>query len=163
MFTYALDRYTIPIPKRFLLIVKYECREPVVREVSLVMFLETYVRFTDKHDGSVTVGTTALPVIMKLYKIMSAKKTGWSQQDELPVEIPLSEDLRFHSVFACPVSKEQATESNPPMMMPCGHVICKESLMRLSKSSNSRYGRQVFKNSWVTCATYHVDINSSFL
>ncbi|ORY95779.1 CTLH/CRA C-terminal to lish motif domain-domain-containing protein [Syncephalastrum racemosum] len=93
--------------------------------------------------ASVLVGTTALPVIMKLYKIMSAKKTEWSQQDELPVEIPLSEDLRFHSVFACPVSKEQATEDNPPMMMPCGHVICRESLTRLSRSS--RYGRNAMR------------------
>ncbi|KAI8374136.1 CTLH/CRA C-terminal to lish motif domain-containing protein [Radiomyces spectabilis] len=89
--------------------------------------------------ASVLVGTTALPVIMKLYKIMSAKKTEWSQQNELPVEIPLDENLRFHSVFACPVSKEQATDDNPPMRMPCGHVICKESLTRLSRSS--RYGR----------------------
>lgn len=89
------------------------------------------------------VGTTALPVILKLYKIVSATKTEWSQQDELPVELPLSDDLRFHSIFACPVSKEQATDDNPPMMMPCGHVICRESLMRLSRSSNSRYGRQV--------------------
>ncbi|KAI7867997.1 CTLH/CRA C-terminal to lish motif domain-containing protein [Spinellus fusiger] len=88
--------------------------------------------------ASVFVGTTALPVILKLHKIMSAKKTEWNQQDELPVEVPLEEELRFHSVFACPVSKEQATENNPPMMMPCGHVVCRESLERLSRSS--RYG-----------------------
>ncbi|KAI9321544.1 CTLH/CRA C-terminal to lish motif domain-containing protein, partial [Dichotomocladium elegans] len=87
---------------------------------------------------SVLVGTTALPVILKLYKIVSATKTEWSQQDELPVELPLSDDLRYHSVFACPVSKEQASETNPPMMMPCGHVICKESLISLSKSTNVR-------------------------
>ncbi|KAI8991026.1 CTLH/CRA C-terminal to lish motif domain-containing protein [Mycotypha africana] len=86
---------------------------------------------------SVYVGTTALPVIKKVYTIMASKKTEWSQQDELPVEIPLNDDLRYHSVFACPVSKEQATDNNPPMMMPCGHVICKESLMRLSRSSRA--------------------------
>ncbi|KAI8377304.1 CTLH/CRA C-terminal to lish motif domain-containing protein [Blakeslea trispora] len=86
---------------------------------------------------SVYVGITALPIIMKLYTIMSSKKTEWSAQNELPVEIPLSEELRYHSVFACPVSKEQATDTNPPMMMPCGHVICKESLTRLSRSSRA--------------------------
>lgn len=86
---------------------------------------------------SVYVGTTALPVIMKFNKIMADKKAEWSAQNELPVEIALDEDLRFHSVFACPVSKEQATEENPPMMMPCGHVICKESLIRLSRNSRS--------------------------
>ncbi|KAL7313566.1 hypothetical protein PS15m_007301 [Mucor circinelloides] len=84
---------------------------------------------------SVYVGTTALPVIMKLFTIMASKRAEWSAQDELPVEIPLDEELRYHSVFACPVSKEQATDENPPMMMPCGHVICKESLTRLSRNS----------------------------
>jgi len=83
----------------------------------------------------VYVGTTALPVIMKLFTIMASKRAEWSAQDELPVEIPLDEELRYHSVFACPVSKEQATDENPPMMMPCGHVICKESLTRLSRNS----------------------------
>lgn len=90
-----------------------------------------------KSITSVYVGTTALPVIMKLYTIMSSKKAEWSAQDELPVEIPLDEELRYHSVFACPVSKEQATDDNPPMMMPCGHVVCKESLARLSRSSRA--------------------------
>jgi hypothetical protein len=33
----------------------------------------------------------------------------------------------------CPVSKEQTTDANPPMMMPCGHVIAHESLEKLSK------------------------------
>ncbi|KAI9309296.1 CTLH/CRA C-terminal to lish motif domain-containing protein [Cunninghamella echinulata] len=93
--------------------------------------------------ASVYVGTTALPIIMKLHKIMVAKRTEWSQQDELPVEVPINDDLRYHSVFACPVSKEQATNDNPPMMMPCGHVICKESLTRLSR--NSRYGRNAMR------------------
>ncbi|KAI8344599.1 protein UNQ2508/PRO5996 [Chlamydoabsidia padenii] len=93
--------------------------------------------------ASVYVGTTALPIIMKLHKIMAAKRAEWSQQDELPVEVPMDDDLRFHSVFACPVSKEQATDDNPPMMMPCGHVICKESLARLSR--NSRYGRNAMR------------------
>lgn len=49
------------------------------------------------------------------------------------IEIPLSVEKRYHSVFACPVSKEQSTEANPPMMMNCGHVITKDSLQKLSK------------------------------
>ncbi|CAG8813029.1 15436_t:CDS:2, partial [Gigaspora margarita] len=56
----------------------------------------------------------------------------------LTVEVPLTDDMRFHSIFACPVSKEQSSEDNPPMMMPCGHVICKESLNKLSKG-NGRF------------------------
>ena len=53
----------------------------------------------------------------------------------LQVEIPLPPSYHFHSIFVCPVSKEQATEENPPMMLPCYHVIADESLLRLSKGS----------------------------
>ncbi|CAG8434900.1 8772_t:CDS:2 [Funneliformis mosseae] len=88
---------------------------------------------------SVTVGATALPTILKMATIMKEKKNEWSQQDELPVEVPLPDYMRYHSIFACPVSKEQSTEENPPMMLPCGHVICKESLNKLSRvASNAR-------------------------
>lgn len=56
---------------------------------------------------------------------------------ELQIEIPLSAENRYHSIFACPVSKEQSTDQNPPMMMGCGHVITKESLLKLSKGTNA--------------------------
>eukprot|EP00842_Homolaphlyctis_polyrhiza_P006471 jgi/Hompol1/6825/HPOL_005095-RA len=85
---------------------------------------------------AVTAGTTALPTIIKMSSIMKDKSgLEWSQQGELPVEIALIPSYRFHSVFACPVSKEQGSEDNPPMMMICGHVVCKESLARLGKGN----------------------------
>lgn len=49
------------------------------------------------------------------------------------VEVPLPPAYHFHSIFVCPVSKEQSTEDNPPMMLPCGHVIAEESLRALAK------------------------------
>lgn len=51
------------------------------------------------------------------------------------VEIPLPSNRRYHSIFACPVSKEQSTPTNPPMLLPCGHVIARESLARLARGS----------------------------
>jgi hypothetical protein len=51
------------------------------------------------------------------------------------VEIPLPLPYRYHSIFACPVSKEQSTAQNPPMLLPCGHVIARESLMRLARGT----------------------------
>ena len=51
----------------------------------------------------------------------------------LQIEVPLPPENRYHSVFACPVSKDQTTEQNPPMMMGCGHVISKDSLQKLGK------------------------------
>ncbi|KAG6832372.1 hypothetical protein H0H92_002640 [Tricholoma furcatifolium] len=78
-------------------------------------------------------GGGALARIEKGRKVMRERKSEWSQTDELPIEIPLLPDNRYHSIFACPVSKEQATEHNPPMMLLCGHVIAKDSLHKLSK------------------------------
>lgn len=86
-----------------------------------------------------TAGAIALPHILKMSAIMKDKRTEWSTQNELPVEIPLPERYRFHSIFVCPVSREQTTKENPPMMMPCGHIVAKESLARLSKSNSSRF------------------------
>jgi hypothetical protein len=99
-------------------------------------------------------GGGALARIEKARTVMKERKSEWSQTDELPVrtfsfveancvslhlhlqiEIQLAPENRYHSIFACPVSKEQSTEQNPPMMMTCGHVITKESLQKLSKSN----------------------------
>ncbi|GAA5869720.1 hypothetical protein JCM8547_005826 [Rhodosporidiobolus lusitaniae] len=80
-------------------------------------------------------GSGALAKIMKVRQVMKDKKTEWTAVGELPVEIPLPLRYRYHSVFACPVSKEQSTANNPPMLMPCGHVIAKESLGRLARGT----------------------------
>jgi len=49
------------------------------------------------------------------------------------MEVPLPSNRRYHSVFVCPVSKEQATEDNPPKMLTCGHVIAQDSFNKLLK------------------------------
>ncbi len=82
-----------------------------------------------------TAGAIALPTLQKLQTIVQQKRTEWTTENELPVEIPLPPAYQFHSIFVCPVSKEQTTDQNPPMMMPCGHVIAQESLQRLSKGT----------------------------
>lgn len=90
---------------------------------------------------SATAGSSALPTIFKMSSIMKDQSgLEWTQQGELPVEIPLQESQRLHSIFACPVSRETSSEDNPPMMLVCGHAIVKESLTRLSKGSmNARF------------------------
>ncbi|KAF7864063.1 hypothetical protein EAF04_007028 [Stromatinia cepivora] len=80
-----------------------------------------------------TAGAIALPTLIKLASIVKEKRTEWTTATELPVEIALPRSMMFHPIFVCPVSKEQTSETNPPMMMPCGHVVAKESLHRLSK------------------------------
>jgi E3 ubiquitin-protein transferase RMND5 len=82
-----------------------------------------------------TAGAIALPTLLKLQAIQKQKRTEWTSQNELPVETPLPPSYRFHSIFVCPVSKEQTTDHNPPMMLPCCHVIAQESLQKLSKGA----------------------------
>ena len=84
---------------------------------------------------AVTAGAIALPTLLKLQTIMKDKRAEWTTQQELPVEIPLPPNYLFHSIFVCPVSKEQTTDENPPMMLPCGHVIAHETMVRMSKGS----------------------------
>ena len=83
-----------------------------------------------------TAGAIALPTLLKLQKFMKEKRMEWTTQQELPVEILLPPAYRFHSIFVCPVSKEQTTDENPPMMMPCGHVIAQETMSRMSKGAS---------------------------
>jgi len=66
------------------------------------------------------------------------------------IEIPLPAENRYHSIFACPVSKEQSTEQNPPMMMGCGHVITKDSLLKLSKPQG-----------WASSYILYLDLDST--
>ncbi|KAF2839325.1 hypothetical protein M501DRAFT_779612 [Patellaria atrata CBS 101060] len=82
-----------------------------------------------------TAGAIALPTLLKMQGIMKTKKTEWTTRQEMAVELPLPPAYHFHSIFVCPVSKEQGTDQNPPMMIPCGHVIAKETLERLSKGA----------------------------
>ncbi|KAH0845519.1 hypothetical protein AYO21_09613 [Fonsecaea monophora] len=82
-----------------------------------------------------TAGAIALPILHKLQTIQKQKRTEWTSENELPVETPLPPSYQFHSIFVCPVSKEQTTDQNPPMMLPCCHVIAQESLQRISKGA----------------------------
>ncbi|KAL2136523.1 hypothetical protein VTI74DRAFT_3348 [Chaetomium olivicolor] len=84
---------------------------------------------------AVTAGALALPRLMKYTMATRATGTEWTTAQELPFETPLPESMLFHSIFVCPVSKEQTTEDNPPMVIPCGHMLAKETLQKLCKGS----------------------------
>ncbi|CAN8298881.1 unnamed protein product [Cochlearia groenlandica] len=84
-----------------------------------------------------TAGFESLPTLLKLIQVMEVKIKEWEEMKKLPVSVELGNEFQFHSVFVCPVSRDESNEENPPMMMPCQHVLCKESIMRLSKNSGS--------------------------
>lgn len=84
---------------------------------------------------AVTAGSIALPRLIKYTAYMREKKTEWTTENELAFETPLPESMIYHPIFVCPVSKEQTTDQNPAMMLPCGHVVCRDSLHRIAKGS----------------------------
>lgn len=87
----------------------------------------------------VAAGFEGLSTLLKLANVMAAKKQEWQEIKQLPVPVDLGKDFQFHSIFVCPVSRDQATEENPPMILPCGHVLCKQSIVKLSKSSTRSF------------------------
>ncbi|CAH9086809.1 unnamed protein product [Cuscuta epithymum] len=86
---------------------------------------------------TVSAGVQGLPTLLKLMNVMTAKQE-WQSMKELPVHVDLDREFQFHSFFVCPVSRDQATEENPPMLLSCGHVLCKQSIAKLSKNNVSR-------------------------
>uniref|UniRef100_F6HW62 Protein RMD5-like n=2 Tax=Vitis vinifera TaxID=29760 RepID=F6HW62_VITVI len=88
---------------------------------------------------AIAAGIEGLPTLLKLANVMAAKKQEWQAMKQLPVPVDLGREFQFHSIFVCPVSRDQGSEENPPMLMPCGHVLCKQSIMKLSKSSTRMF------------------------
>lgn len=84
---------------------------------------------------AVTAGAIALPRLLKYTSYTRAKRTEWTSENELAFETPLPRSMIYHPIFVCPVSKEQTTELNPPVMLVCGHVICMESLQHLKRGT----------------------------
>ena len=84
---------------------------------------------------AVTAGAISLPQLLKYNQATKARKTEWTSYDEQPFETPLPRRMVYHPIFVCPVLKEQTTAANPPMMLPCGHVVCREALKRMIKGS----------------------------
>jgi E3 ubiquitin-protein transferase RMND5 len=50
-----------------------------------------------------------------------------------------TQEFVFHSIFACPVSKDQSTVDNPPMLLPCGHVLCRVSINKIAKNTTRSF------------------------
>ncbi|KAE9012478.1 hypothetical protein PR003_g15142 [Phytophthora rubi] len=90
-------------------------------------------------ETCLSAGVSALPAMRKLMSVMDSKLADWTSIEELPVEIPIAKELRFHNVFSCPVSKEESTPDNPPILLKCGHVICRSCVKRFSYNMTRRF------------------------
>ncbi|KAM1233106.1 hypothetical protein ACFX13_002897 [Malus domestica] len=88
---------------------------------------------------TMAAGFEGLPTLLKLANVMAARKQEWQAMKQLPVPVDLGKEFQFHSIFVCPVSRDQGSQENPPMLMPCLHVLCKQSILKLSKSSTRTF------------------------
>ncbi|EFJ41873.1 hypothetical protein VOLCADRAFT_67775 [Volvox carteri f. nagariensis] len=82
----------------------------------------------------VAAGSVALPALLKMAAVMERNSQDLRTVDQLPVEIELGSEFVFRSIFACPVSRDMSTPDNPPMLLPCGHVLCEQSASKLAKA-----------------------------
>ncbi|KAK9097052.1 hypothetical protein Sjap_022549 [Stephania japonica] len=96
----------------------------------------------------IEAGAQGLPTLLKLVHVMAAKTREWQEMKQMPVPVELGREFQFHSIFVCPVLREQGSEENPPMLMPCGHMLGKESILKLSKN-----GSRLFKCSYCPLET----------
>lgn len=110
---------------------RYDIERALIREYCRVNGLP-------KDSSLVTVvrcGTKAIPTLLKASRV----KVSWRElglDDALPSEIDIGRECRFHSIFTCAVSKEESTEgTNIPMILPCGHVLSKQSILRLPRGT----------------------------
>uniref|UniRef100_A0A7N0USB5 Uncharacterized protein n=1 Tax=Kalanchoe fedtschenkoi TaxID=63787 RepID=A0A7N0USB5_KALFE len=89
---------------------------------------------------TIAAGVQALPQLLKLMNVVVEKKQDdWQSIKQLPVPLDLDKEFQFHSIFVCPVSKDQASEDNPPMLMSCGHVLCRQSIAKMSKNNTKSF------------------------
>ncbi|MCL4143222.1 UNVERIFIED_CONTAM: hypothetical protein GTU68_018218 [Idotea baltica] len=85
----------------------------------------------------INAGCTALPVLLNIKQVMQQQQVHnmWNTKEELPIEIDLGQTCRYHSIFACPILRQQSTESNPPMRLICGHIISRDALNKLTSGN----------------------------
>lgn len=87
----------------------------------------------------VRCGKAALPVLHKASRVSPNWREG-DEADSLPVAVDIGRDCQHHSVFTCPVSREETTDGlNGPMILPCGHVLSRQSINRLPRGNNPRF------------------------
>ena len=107
------------------------------------------------------MGSISLPALLNIKQVMAQRQVAgmWNAKDELPVnlniimhdvffffliynsiallkiEIDAGREYRYHSIFACPILRQQGSDSNPPMRLVCGHVISRDALNKLSSGN----------------------------
>ena len=107
------------------------------------LFIDTFLKLNNKtKDDTLSIillaGRYVLPQIVESEeKLMNDKDKNMEiekDKNQLMYSLELPEELIFHNVFVCPISKEIATAENPPIRLNCGHCICKNSFEKIEKT-----------------------------
>lgn len=87
--------------------------------------------------SSFTAGCTALPALVTIKSVIEQRQCSGVllHKDELPIDIDLDPTQRYHSIFACPILRQQTTENNPPYRLTCGHIISHDAFNKLINSN----------------------------
>lgn len=88
----------------------------------------------------VNAGCTAIPALLNIKQVMMQRQVSgiWNGKDELPIEIDLGNENKYHSMFACPILRQPSTKYNPPMRLICGHVISRDALNKLCNGNKMK-------------------------
>ena len=108
------------------------------------LFIDTFLKLNHKtrEDNFTTVllaGRYALPQVVESEEKLAKDKDKKNievdkEKNQLMYSLELPEELIYHNIFVCPVSKEIASGENEPIRLNCGHCICKNSFDKIEKT-----------------------------
>ena len=108
------------------------------------LFVDTFLNLNHKtKDDNLSIillaGRYALPQVVEAEEKLAKDKDKKNievdkEKNQLMYSLELPEELIFHNIFVCPVSKEIATSENEPIRLNCGHCICKNSFDKIEKT-----------------------------
>ncbi|GLI70725.1 hypothetical protein VaNZ11_015749 [Volvox africanus] len=123
-----------PMPHPYVDLLSPSCWDAVAREFSKQACSLMGQASESPLTTVVAAGSVALPALLKMAVVMERNMQDLRTVDELPVEIELGPEFVFRSIFACPVSRDMSRPENPPLLLPCGHVLCEQSVAKLAKA-----------------------------
>ena len=108
------------------------------------LFIDYFFKLNHKtKDDNLNIillaGRYALPQVVEAEEKLAKDKDKKNlevdkEKNQLMYSLELPEELVFHNIFVCPVSKEISSVENEPIRLNCGHCICKNSFDKIEKT-----------------------------
>ena len=79
-----------------------------------------------------------MPKLIKYNQVTRSMVIIWKDRsseiisNDIPIDIEIGREYKYHSFFVCPVSREVTKTDNPPMLLKCGHVVSKLSADKMT-------------------------------